>query len=60
VRVPAPCRPSSGATQTRRPVDDILREILALRREKKLFFFVDDNITSNIDQAKEFFRALIR
>ncbi|HEU4387785.1 MAG TPA: radical SAM protein [Blastocatellia bacterium] len=48
-----------GATQTRRPVDDILREIAALKNEKKLFFFVDDNITSNLDQAKEFFRALI-
>jgi len=35
-----------GATQTRRPVDDILREILALRAREKLFFFVDDNITS--------------
>jgi radical SAM superfamily enzyme YgiQ (UPF0313 family) len=26
---------------------------------KKLIFFVDDNITSNIEEAKEFFRALI-
>jgi radical SAM superfamily enzyme YgiQ (UPF0313 family) len=44
-------------TQTRRPVDDILDEI---RRVKKpLIFFVDDNITSNMDQAKAFFRALI-
>ncbi|MCC6988656.1 MAG: B12-binding domain-containing radical SAM protein [Acidobacteria bacterium] len=47
------------ATQTRRPIDDILEEIRALRHEKKLFFFVDDNITSNLRQAKEFFRALI-
>jgi len=47
------------ATQTRRPIDDILDEIRALRHEKKLFFFVDDNITSNLRQAKEFFRALI-
>jgi radical SAM superfamily enzyme YgiQ (UPF0313 family) len=44
-------------TQTRRPVEDILDEV---RRVKKpLIFFVDDNITSNMDQAKEFFRALI-
>src|SRR5262245_28033753 len=48
-----------GATQTRRPIDDILNEIRAVKHEKKLFFFVDDNITSNMDQAKEFFRALI-
>ncbi|MDB5321627.1 MAG: radical protein [Phycisphaerales bacterium] len=47
-----------GATQTRRPVDDILREIREVRRDRKLFFFVDDNITSNLAQAKEFFRAL--
>lgn len=44
-------------TQTRRPVDDILDELRRIR--KPLVFFVDDNITSNMDQAKEFFRALI-
>jgi radical SAM superfamily enzyme YgiQ (UPF0313 family) len=44
-------------TQTRRPTEEILEEV---RRVKKpLIFFVDDNITSNMDQAKEFFRALI-
>ena len=44
-------------TQTRRPVDEIVDEIRQIR--KPLIFFVDDNITSNMDQAKEFFRALI-
>ncbi|HEX6903813.1 MAG TPA: radical SAM protein [Thermoanaerobaculia bacterium] len=48
-----------GATQTRRPPDEILAEIAALKGEKRLLFFVDDNITSNMAQAKEFFRALI-
>jgi radical SAM superfamily enzyme YgiQ (UPF0313 family) len=48
-----------GATQTRRPIDRIIAEIQALKRERKLFFFVDDNITSNLAEAKEFFRALI-
>jgi radical SAM superfamily enzyme YgiQ (UPF0313 family) len=47
------------STQTRRPVDDILAELRVLKDTKKLFFFVDDNITSNLAQAKEFFRALI-
>jgi radical SAM superfamily enzyme YgiQ (UPF0313 family) len=47
------------STQTRRPYDEILAELAALKGEKKLFFFVDDNITSNLAQAKEFFRALI-
>ena len=49
------------ATQTRRPTAEILEEIARVRREfgRKLFFFVDDNITSNLDEAKAFFRALI-
>lgn len=44
-------------TQVRRPIEDIIDEIRRVR--KPLIFFVDDNITSNMDQAKEFFRALI-
>ncbi len=48
-----------GATQTRRPVDAVLAEIAAMKDRKKLFFFVDDNITSNLEEAKAFFRALI-
>ena len=50
-----------GATQTRRPTEEIIEEIQSVRRDfgRKLFFFVDDNITSNMEQAKEFFRALI-
>ena len=42
-----------NSTQTRRPVDEIIAEVQPLRSERKLFFFVDDNITSNIEQAKE-------
>ena len=45
-------------SQTRRPADDIVAELAALRH-KPLIFFVDDNITSNMEQAKELFRALI-
>lgn len=48
-----------NASQTRRPIDEILREVEQVKRDKKLFFFVDDNITSNLEQAKAFFRALI-
>ncbi len=47
------------SSQTRRPVDAILSELAAVKDTKKLIFFVDDNITSNLAQAKEFFRALI-
>lgn len=46
-------------SQTRRPIDRILEELRGLKHHKRIFFFVDDNITSNIRQAKEFFRALI-
>ncbi len=45
-----------GATQTRRPPDEIVAELRGLRH--RAFFFVDDNITSNLEQAKEFLRAL--
>ena len=46
-----------GHSQTRRPPGDIFTELEALR-SKPLIFFVDDNITSNMDQAKEFFKEL--
>ena len=45
------------STQSRRPVDEIIDEIRTIK--KPLIFFVDDNITGNMEQAKEFFRALI-
>jgi radical SAM superfamily enzyme YgiQ (UPF0313 family) len=47
------------STQVRRSIDDILAEIVEARTRKNFFFFVDDNITSNMREAKEFFRALI-
>ncbi len=48
-----------GRTQTRRPTDDILAELVGLAdRGKRFFFFVDDNITSNMQQAKELYAAL--
>lgn len=46
------------ATQRRRPNEDVLRELEGLK-DKKLIFFVDDNITANLSEAKEFFKALI-
>lgn len=48
-----------ASTQVRRPIDRIIDEIAAARTARNFFFFVDDNITSNMDEAKEFFRALI-
>ncbi len=49
-----------GATQTRRPIDEILEEVRRVAQHSKLLFFVDDNITSNLPQAKEFFRELAK
>ena len=46
-----------SSTQTRRPADDVCEE--AKRMKKPLYFFVDDNITSNMDGAKELYRSLI-
>jgi radical SAM superfamily enzyme YgiQ (UPF0313 family) len=48
-----------NSTQTRRPIDRIIADIADARTRRNFYFFVDDNITSNMDQAKEFFRALI-
>lgn len=45
------------STQTRRPAREIVEEVRRLN--KKLIFFVDDNITSNMEEAKKFLRALI-
>jgi radical SAM superfamily enzyme YgiQ (UPF0313 family) len=47
-----------GATQTRRPLDEVVAELADLK-QRPLIFLVDDNITSNLSEAKEFFRALI-
>jgi radical SAM superfamily enzyme YgiQ (UPF0313 family) len=46
-------------SQTRRPIDEIIEEVRAIRNEKKFIFFVDDNIASNARETKEFLRALI-
>ena len=49
-----------GATQTRRPIADILGEVQETSDHSRLYFFVDDNITSNLDEAKELYRQLAR
>lgn len=46
-----------SSTQTRRPPEEVIDEVQ--RMKKPLYFFVDDNITSNLDQAKELYRRLI-
>src|SRR5207237_5953136 len=46
------------ASQNRRPVDEIIAEIESTKHDEKIFFFVDDNITSNLEEATELCRAL--
>jgi radical SAM superfamily enzyme YgiQ (UPF0313 family) len=46
-------------TQTRRPADEIIAELKTLAGQgKRFFFFVDDNIASNMREAKELYRGL--
>ncbi len=47
------------STHRNRPIDDIVKEIKTLQKEKKIFFFVDDNFIGNIKEAKVLLRALI-
>ena len=47
-----------SATQSRRPFEDVLAEIRALKDRTRLFFFVDDNIAADREEAKAFYRAL--
>jgi radical SAM superfamily enzyme YgiQ (UPF0313 family) len=49
-----------NSTQTRRPLDHILEEVQNTRKRGSFYFFVDDNITSNFDEAKELYRQLAR
>lgn len=48
-----------GATHNRRPIGHIIEEIKQTRKRNNFYFFVDDNITSNFEEAKELYRALI-
>jgi radical SAM superfamily enzyme YgiQ (UPF0313 family) len=47
-----------GASQTRRPTEEIVAELAGMR-DRRLVFFVDDNITSHPSATKELLRALI-
>lgn len=44
-------------TQCVRPIEDVVAEIVS--QDKKLIFFVDDNLVSDHERAKELMRALI-
>jgi radical SAM superfamily enzyme YgiQ (UPF0313 family) len=44
-------------THARRPINEIVDEVRGVK--DRLIFFVDDNVTTNSSQAKEFLRALV-
>jgi radical SAM superfamily enzyme YgiQ (UPF0313 family) len=48
-----------GATHRHRPVEDVVAEIARIRAPGKVLFFIDDNICSDLEKAKELMRALI-
>jgi radical SAM superfamily enzyme YgiQ (UPF0313 family) len=48
-----------GSTQSHRGVDQVLAEIADVRRRGQMIFFVDDNIMSDLEAAKELMRALL-
>jgi radical SAM superfamily enzyme YgiQ (UPF0313 family) len=48
-----------SSTHSHRPVDRVLEEIDRVRRPGQMIFFIDDNMTSGHEEAKELMRALI-
>ncbi|MBM3266421.1 MAG: B12-binding domain-containing radical SAM protein [Candidatus Sericytochromatia bacterium] len=46
------------STQTRRPLEQVIAEVASIKDRSRLFFFVDDNLTGNVREAKDFLRAL--
>ncbi len=47
------------ATHRQRPIEQVVEELHRVRRRGQLVFFIDDNLTSNLEQAKEMMRAII-
>src|SRR5205085_1887815 len=49
-----------GRTYRRRPADDVVAELQALKKEKRVFFFVDDNFAADLKDAKPLLRELAK
>ena len=47
------------STQNYRPHQEVAAEIKAIKDKYKLFFFVDDNITANTEEAKKLLKSLV-
>ena len=48
-----------GATHSHRPIERVVEEVRRVRRPGQMVFFIDDNITSDLERAKELMRALL-
>lgn len=48
-----------NATHNCRPIGDVVAEVRRVKRPGQMIFFIDDNLTSNLEAAKELMRALI-
>jgi len=49
-----------GRTHRHRPVDAVVGELRALKDEKRIFFFVDDNFAGDLEASKELLPELAR
>ncbi|HND51920.1 MAG TPA: radical SAM protein [Pirellulaceae bacterium] len=47
------------ATHNHRSIDDVVAEIARVRRRGQMIFFIDDNLTSGMAEARELMEALI-
>ncbi len=47
------------STQSHHPPDKVVEEVRRVRRPGQMIFFIDDNVTSDMDAAKDLMRALI-
>lgn len=47
-----------GASRSPRPLDAVLADVVAARAERRLLFLVDDNVGSDLVEAKTLLRAL--
>jgi radical SAM superfamily enzyme YgiQ (UPF0313 family) len=48
-----------GSTQSHRDIDEVVAEVRRVRRPGRMIFFIDDNIVSDLEAAKELMRALV-
>ena len=48
-----------NASHRCRPVENVIEEVKRVKRRGRMIFFIDDNLTSNLDAAKELMRQLI-